>query len=450
MINIKSIYKNKSFAAIFSKVTSAFFTFLFLFFITKSISTHEAGVFLYSYSIMMVLVQLARAGTDNVIIKQLTKYKCVFFHKYIMLKISFIVILISLFLSFSLIVIIYFGGFPIYNNISSIKIILIFLVVSLLFSFMQVLASYFQSQLLIYSQYWSLGIGVSFAGCISCLITYYYKLDVLKLSLIFLLMCSLVMLTSIVTFFKYIKSIPIYDKKHRIKKLDSIGILKYTIPFSSIALIMIIIQQGGALLSGFWLNEEQLALISVAFRISTLVGFLFVAFCALLAPRISSHFEDGNISDIHDKSIKQVAISNLFSISLFIFFIFFGDLVLNLFGERYVASYPELLIFSFCWVIRSYVGPVGTILTMTNHLKELRKNLYFSALVILISSIILIPKYGSLGAAISSLVGSVTMCLANSISVKKELNISFYNFKSLKNQIYYLVKVFKLKIEDNL
>ena len=91
MNKILTLFKKTSIAAIFSKVISALLTFLFLFLVARSISTQEAGIFLYSYSIMMILVQLARAGTDNSIIKQLAHKKSASEHKNVITQTSFFV-----------------------------------------------------------------------------------------------------------------------------------------------------------------------------------------------------------------------------------------------------------------------------------------------------------------------------------------------------------------------
>nr|WP_282960280.1 polysaccharide biosynthesis C-terminal domain-containing protein [Pseudoalteromonas sp. NEC-BIFX-2020_015] len=120
-------------------------------------------------------------------------------------------------------------------------------------------------------------------------------------------------------------------------------------------------------------------------------------------------------------------------------------MILFLFGKEYQNSYLVLVIFSFCWVLRSFVGPLGTILTMTKNLKGLRTNLYMSALVIFSSCILLIPLYGAVGAAVSSLLGTVTMCITNAITVHRKLGIRFYTFNSLKLQIICLSNLVKRK-----
>ena len=94
MKKILYVLNNHSFAAIFSKVISAFLTFLFLFLVAKATSTGDAGVFLYSYSVMMVLVQLSRAGTDNSIVKELSNSKDYNEHKQLLKSTSFFVFLV--------------------------------------------------------------------------------------------------------------------------------------------------------------------------------------------------------------------------------------------------------------------------------------------------------------------------------------------------------------------
>lgn len=393
----------------------------------------------------MILVQLARAGTDNAIIKQLAHKKSASEHKNVITQTGLFVFFTSIILCLIMALLSFFNMFPIYESELARFVLYSFLIITLIFSFIQVLASYFQSQVMVYSQYWSLGLGVSFAGVVACLAVYWMNLNVLYLSVFFIILCFFVALSCLVIFSFKLNKLPIENDVKDFNKLNFKRTLTYTLPYTAIAFIMIIIQQGGALLSGFWLTETELALISVAFRLSTLVGFMFVAFCALLAPKISIQFEKGRFASIHDESIKLIAISNAFSIGMFLSFVFFGEMILLVFGKDYQNSYLVLVIFSFCWVLRSFVGPLGTILTMTKNLKGLRINLYMSALVIFSSCIILIPLYGAVGAAISSLLGTITMCITNAITVNRKLGIRFYTFNSLKLQIICLSNLVNVK-----
>lgn len=264
MNKILTLFKKTSIAAIFSKVISALLTFLFLFLVARSISTQEAGIFLYSYSIMMILVQLARAGTDNAIIKQLAHKKSASEHKNVITQTGLFVFFTSIILCLIMALLSFFNMFPIYESELARFVLYSFLIITLIFSFIQVLASYFQSQVMVYSQYWSLGLGVSFAGVVACLAVYWMNLNVLYLSVFFIILCFFVALSCLVIFSFKLNKLPIENDVKDFNKLNFKRTLTYTLPYTAIAFIMIIIQQGGALLSGFWLTETELALISVA------------------------------------------------------------------------------------------------------------------------------------------------------------------------------------------
>lgn len=436
MRKIVSMLRNKSVAALLSKVLSAGMTFIFLFLIAKAVDTNSAGVFLYSYGLMMILVQLSRAGTDNAIIKLLASSKRRLEHKVIVSNTLWFVTALSLCLSVIVLTVSYTGFLPLYDSDNARLVLWLFIGVTLAFTIMQVFASYFQSQAMVYSQYWSLGLGVSVAGCMTCIVSYLLKWQLVEMSLGFLIGVFITLFSSLLLYIKGLNRAGEQLSGNAEASIPNFkDMLKTTLPFTGVAFIMILIQQGGAFLSGIWLSNEQLALVSIAFRVSTLVGFLFVAFCALLAPRISKSFEASNIQDIHDHSIKQVFASNLFAISLFLFFIMFGQQLLALFGSEYAQAYIALIIFSFCWVCRSIAGPVGTILTMTKNLKALRINLYISAAAIVFSAVVAIPEYGVLGAAFSSLCGTLIMCVLNVYQVKSRLGISFISMHSFKMQI---------------
>ena len=79
-----------------------------------------------------------------------------------------------------------------------------------------------------------------------------------------------------------------------------------------------------------------------------------------------------------------------------------SELLLGIFGNEFIVGKTALLILLFGQIINILCGSVGYILMMTNKQEILRNIIIFSAFLNIILNILLIPKYGINGAAISS------------------------------------------------
>ena len=197
-------------------------------------------------------------------------------------------------------------------------------------------------------------------------------------------------------------------------------------------------QWGGHFLSSIWLDEKDLGLLSVAIRIGILVSFVFLAFSSLLAPKIVSLIENGDSKKIYELSLLNISISSLSGLFVCMTFVIFGDFFLGLFGNEYKDAYMILVLLSISNLIRVLYGPVDTIIMMAGKVKVMRYNLYISALVSLISSFLLIPKYGPIGAALALLLSNSILCFLNAKYVKRTFKIEYFSIKSFVDQIKFI------------
>ncbi len=78
-----------------------------------------------------------------------------------------------------------------------------------------------------------------------------------------------------------------------------------------------------------------------------------------------------------------------------------------LYGSDYIKGYGPLLILMMGNFFNIAVGPVGILLSMTNHERITFKIMLLGGVVNIILNVVLIPFYGMYGAAISSLISSV-------------------------------------------
>jgi O-antigen/teichoic acid export membrane protein len=163
---IQQIGSNKGVAALSCKLASAFFSFIFVLVVARLLSTDDAGVFLYSYTLMMILVQLSRAGTEHSLVKALSGQVTKIDTDVVIKKISIYVGLIALALMIIIISFAYSGIMEIYTDKDNLYTLYYFCATVLLFALCQILGSYFQTRLEVYSQYWAMNVGIVLLGSI--------------------------------------------------------------------------------------------------------------------------------------------------------------------------------------------------------------------------------------------------------------------------------------------
>lgn len=440
MISFLKVLQSKIFAAVTCKVASAILTFLFTWSIAQLLTTADAGVFLYTYTVMMVLVQLSRAGTEHSMIKALSINESSQYGLNIVKKIGLYVVLVSLCFSTLLLVIIEFEFIEIYLERENYMVLLCFLAVAICFAISQVIGTFFQSNSKVYKQYWAMAIGVSLSGCLVSLIVYYFQFNVTSYSFslyflvaVFISLCLCVSILAFDSFMSRSNRSASYTGKDASLSLK--GLVKFTLPYSQLAFITIIVQWGAALLSGGWLSEDELAVLSVCLRVGLLTNFFFLAFNALLAPRFAKLHNENRVNEIEDSSLLEVFLATVFSLFVFCIFVLFGKDILGAFGESYIDGYMLLLAISFAWLVRVFIGPVDIILLMTNKVKISRKNLIISSIFTLSLSLLLIPNFGLVGAAISAALSGASLSILNFISVRRLYGINYCSFSSLLKQI---------------
>ena len=115
------------------------------------------------------------------------------------------------------------------------------------------------------------------------------------------------------------------------------------------------------------------------------------------------------------------------SLIISIFLIVLSSVILAFFGSEFVSGKYILIILVFGQIINSITGSVGIFLSMTGNEKVLRNILVISTFAVLIAYIIVMPFFGSLGAAIIMFLGSCFVNIPAVLFAKKKLNyITYY------------------------
>lgn|GEM_PF-3522165 len=166
-----------------------------------------------------------------------------------------------------------------------------------------------------------------------------------------------------------------------------------------------LIQFAPTLILGLFVDGKQLALYALANSITFTISFLLWVVEAVTAPKFAQFYHSGKNYDakrLHYKSIRYMLV---FVLPLFGVVVVFAKEILLLFGEDFIAASPAVVIMALGQLLAVIVGPVNFVLNMSGHHRTQRNIEFMSAFATIVSSLVLIPLFGFIGAAVATSFG---------------------------------------------
>lgn len=184
---------------------------------------------------------------------------------------------------------------------------------------------------------------------------------------------------------------------------------------------------------GIFAPAREVGIFNAANRTAALTGLALLAFSGIFSPMISTLYRTGS-TDHLGFLYKDVSRWNFTgSLAIFLVTALLAKDVLAVFGERFVAAWPALVVVSAAQLFSSSVGLTGRMLTMTGRQRLVMWSRLASAVVTVAGGFVLVPLYGIMGAAAAAAVGLV---LANAItlfSVERLLGFWPYTLRYLNS-----------------
>ncbi len=210
-------------------------------------------------------------------------------------------------------------------------------------------------------------------------------------------------------------------------------ILTYSLPIMFTMILGSLLHWMDILMLGYFTNIETVGLYHPAVRTAGLQQSILIAFAGIFAPMFSKYFAQDNFIGMHH--IYKLVTRWIFTlvIPILILIIHFSTKIMLLFGADFLQSSDILIILSIGTSIFAIFGVSGTVLVVSGHQKLNLVNALSATILNICLNIILIPKYGILGAAWATLSSMTFIALARLIETWIFLKISPFNFKIFKS-----------------
>nr|WP_202795642.1 flippase [Algoriphagus machipongonensis] len=204
----------------------------------------------------------------------------------------------------------------------------------------------------------------------------------------------------------------------------SITLFRDSLPLFLSSVSTIIISNSDVIILGIFASTSDIGLYGIAIKIALLTSFFLQITNSSVGPKIAALYFNGSIMETEQMVKKVTRVLLICGLVSIVIFIFFGNLILSLWGDEFQAAYIILLILSFGQLFNIGTGAAGQILTMTGHEKFNRNITVFYMILNILLNYIFIKKFGILGAAFINSFTVISLNVTRVIYAKKLTGIS--------------------------
>ena len=199
--------------------------------------------------------------------------------------------------------------------------------------------------------------------------------------------------------------------------------LTVSMPMLLVGVVQETTNQIDILLLGQLADNEQAALFAASWRIASLVPFALIALSMLGAPLVASAYARRSFDELHHVSKLVARMGFVASILAALTLMGLGGWLLSWFGPAFTKGTPVLYVLLMGGVINAFTGIVSYFMTMTGRERHALV-IYIVALSLsILFNLLLIPRYGAVGAAVASTVATASWNIAMLIYVRRTIGI---------------------------
>ena len=181
------------------------------------------------------------------------------------------------------------------------------------------------------------------------------------------------------------------------------------------------------LLLGHYLEEGQVGIYRVAFRMAAVVTLVQAAVNSYAAPLFAERHAAGDRAGLNS-ALRQTTLLNVaFSVPAFVALVAVPAWWMGWFGDAFVVGSTCLVWLAVGQVVNALCGPVMYLLNMTGHERQAQRIVWIAAIGNLAMNVWAIPRFGIEGAAVATAFSMALWNVAAAVAVKRLLGLSVWD-----------------------
>lgn len=230
----------------------------------------------------------------------------------------------------------------------------------------------------------------------------------------------------------HLRAIPLSTKTVSFTRKEFV---ETSLPMMTITVSSFLLAFSGVFFLEYFSTTDIVGIYSICVMLAQLVSLALTVVNTISASKFSELFWSNKEYELK-RVLRQSSKLIFWSSVILSFFLMIGSkFILNLFGEEFVSGQAVLIVLIFGQIINAITGSVGLFLNMVGQQKVLRTIVSLTAITVVLAYLIVVPRYGMLGASFVSVGGTAIINIISVIYVYKKLNyVTFYiPFLKLKN-----------------
>jgi O-antigen/teichoic acid export membrane protein len=186
---------------------------------------------------------------------------------------------------------------------------------------------------------------------------------------------------------------------------------------------------------GMWRDAAEVGIYGIAMRVALLTAFILSAINVVVAPQFAALHAEGNTAALRRLAQQSAFWTLVAAAPAILVLLLVPDLILQIFGPQFREGAGPLRILALGQLFNVATGSVAVLLVMTGHEKLMRNIVAASAALNLLGNLVLVPRYGVIGAATSTAFSLAFMNIVSWLMVRKKLHIDVLDYAALRKRV---------------
>jgi O-antigen/teichoic acid export membrane protein len=161
---------------------------------------------------------------------------------------------------------------------------------------------------------------------------------------------------------------------------------------------------------GVWGTGAEVGIFESARRTTMLIGLILIVVNVTAAPKFAELYRQGDIDTLSSIAKRSRRLMALCAAPVTVLFVLFPSWIMGFFGPEFRAGAGVLALLSVGQFVNVATGSVVYLLVMSGNERAVRNNVAMNLVISLLLCIILIPRFGLMGAGLS---GALSVSLLN-------------------------------------
>jgi O-antigen/teichoic acid export membrane protein len=179
-------------------------------------------------------------------------------------------------------------------------------------------------------------------------------------------------------------------------------LMAFSLPLVVSNLFSVLAPRSDMLILGYWVDAKQLGIYNAAFQTSAIIALVLGAFDTAVAPIVGSLISRGDTGSLKTLYHATSRWSLTVAAAICVLLVIWGREILALFGPAFTLGLPCLLILAAAQLLNASAGATSSMILMSGHSRMIMTNSVIVGLLLIGTNLVVIPRYGIVGAAVAS------------------------------------------------